>query len=179
MFAVISLVKARYKTSWNSKGEENTPLLEELYNCTAMAWLQNVDIFAICHRYSEDSKSWSNGYCLYFHGYLESNYFSLLPGYPLGQTTIILAPNRFPASTLAPCAMCSSQSKFLLKMVRSCPFCVQNLPLVSDLIKNKIWIPYRGYKTLHDMALSLAPYHSLRHSSYSSYTSLLAVSQVH
>lgn len=115
MFAIISLVKARYKNSWNSKGEENTSLLEELYNYTAMAWIQNVDIFAICHRYTEDSKSWFNGYCLYFHRYLESNYFSLPPCYPLVQTTIILAPNRFSASTLAPCAICSSQSKFFKK----------------------------------------------------------------
>lgn len=96
---------------------------------------------------------------------------------PPSQTTVVFAPNRFPASLFASCAVYSSQNK--LKMVRLCPISVQTFHWLLISLRIKYKFPTEAIKTLHGMALSLAPYHAPFHSSFSSYTSLLAVSHLY
>lgn len=141
MLVVIPLVRQVSRPAEIPRGEGDSSLCWRLSSYTAMAWIQG----GICGHFCTLPqilwglpKSWFNGYCFYFEIFLESNHFSLLPWLSPIPNHYYLCSQQVPCFlTLPPCAIYSSQSK-LLKMARSWLFSVQNLPLASDLIQNKI-----------------------------------------
>lgn len=135
-------------------------------------------IFAVCHRYSEDFISWFSGYCLPFEIHVESTATFHFWCHLLVQSMITfclltgpLLPPLPPVLYTAARANFSNKSQIMFKTFHS--------PPISFRIKFKF---LTKTAILHVTALSLTSSYItllLTHPILSSYTSLLAVSQIH